>query len=99
MIIKSHKKIPNGIINAEFEGKYLKARHIQNVTPIMEAAYQERQESMGKGRQLIGDRMERIACVPTIIFAEHPEFSHDEKALRKWLKNEGSCYRTSMRQI
>ena len=100
MIIKSKKKIEDGLIKAEFEGNYLKATHIQNLTPVMEEAYNERQASIGEGRKLIGDRLERIACIPSIIFAEHPEFIHDEKALRKWLRSdEGKVYRTSTRSI
>ena len=99
MIIKSNKKIEDGLIKAEFEGKKLKTLHAQNITPILEATYQERQESIGQSRQLIGDKMERIACVPTIVFAEHPEFIHDDKAFRKWLRNEGAVYRTSTRSI
>lgn len=99
MIIKTHKKIADGIIGAEFEGNNLKVRHIQNITPVMEEAYLERQAGIGEGRKLIGDQMERVACIPDIVFAEHPEFMKDMKALKKWLKGEGSVYRTSTRQI
>lgn len=99
MIIKSHKKIADGLLKAEFEGDYLKATHIQNLTPILEEAYLERQAGIGEGRKLIGDGMERIASVPDIVFAEHPEFWHDMKALKKWLKGEGKAYRTSTRSI
>lgn len=88
------------MVKADFEDNQLKTLHIQNVTPIMEAAYAERQANIGEGRRLIGDGMERIACVPTAVFAEHPEFMSDMKALRKWLKSdEGKVYRTSTRQI
>lgn len=99
MIIKTNKVFENNIVKAEFEGKNLKVLHAQNITPILEAAYEERKESIGQGRQLIGDKMERIATVPSIVFAEHPEFLHDDKAFRKWLKGDGACYRTSTRSI
>lgn len=99
MIIKSHKKVSDGILEARFEGELLKTTHIQNVTPVMEEAYLERQAGIGEGRKLIGNGIERIACVPDIVFAEHPEFLHDMKALKKWLKGEGKIYRTSTRSI
>ena len=99
MIIKSHKKIADGLLKAEFEGNKLKATHIQNLTPVMEEAYAERQAGIGEGSKLIGDGMERVACIPDIVFVEHPEFWRDMKALKKWLKNEGAVYRTSTRQI
>lgn len=99
MIIKTHKKIANGLVAAKFEGDKLKALHVQNVTPVMEEAYLDRQANIGQGRKLIGDKMERVASIPDIVFAEHPEFWKDMKALKKYLRGEGKVYRTSTRQI
>lgn len=100
MIIKSNKKIEDGMIKTAFEGDYLKVTHIQNVTPILEAAWEARQAMIGASRRIIGDGMEHIAYIPESVMAEHPEFWRDPEAMRKWLKSdEGQYYRTSTRSI
>ncbi len=101
MLITTHKNFGEGLIAAKFDGDKLVARHVQNVTPIMEACYKERIANMGSNLPVLGDVWEKIASVPHIVFAEHPEFLHDGKALLKWLREdeEGRMYRTSTRNI
>lgn len=100
MIIKTNKKLSEGLIDARFDKDKLKVLHRYDVTPILKAAYEERKASIGRFNPILGDKWEKVATVPSIIFAEHPEFEHDPKALNKWLKTEeGKAYRVSNRKI
>ena len=37
----------------------------------------------------------KIASIPPLVYFKHPEFHHDQKALRRWLQtDEGRVYRT-----
>jgi len=66
--------------------------HIQDNRPILKACAEERKEY---DKSFKRDRIARkIASIPSLVFFNHPEFHDDDKALRRWLDNEGRGYRT-----
>ena len=90
-LVMSNK--PEGLWNAGLEGDKFKFLHSQNVTTILQAAYQLREQD---NNGFTKDRsLRQIACIPALEFAKHPEFVKDPQSIKKWLKTPaGSIYRT-----
>jgi len=89
-IIKSRKKLIEGLADVEFSEEHIKSTHVENVTPIFSANHKER-ESFGNG--WTGDRnMRRIARIPVLVAVEaeknHPGFLRDEYMMRKFLQTD-----------
>jgi len=80
------------IIKADFSGDNMIVVHGQETYDIQEEAHLIRKYSDNGFTE--GRTMRHIARIPELVFAQHPEFNYDTKALMDWLKNEGSCYRT-----
>ena len=99
MIIRT--KTPGvGILDMDFKTRYhkghrrdtLETQYIQNVEPIQAKVAMLKKET---DRGFTVDRtMQHIASIPMLIWVQHPEFVHDQKAVERWLRTEeGAPYR------
>lgn len=81
----------DGVITDTFDfvqdlgGGKVKLTHTQNVTDILQYAYNSRQGGHTPKR---GGDMRQIAVVPSVVFALFPEMDGDLKAFKKWLFKE-----------
>lgn len=67
-------------------GDGYKITHTQNVTDILQYAYECR-KGMQRRQNKTGD-MRELAVVPALVFQYFPEIENDKKAFKKWLFNE-----------
>lgn len=91
MIFKGTVDIPedssSAIVESEAVGSdKFKLIHAQPIGDIMKHAYEYRKLD-GNGFT-DGKNMRKIASIPAIEFVKHPEWAHDTKAMKKWLKSE-----------
>ena len=86
------------ILRAKYEGEKFKIQHGELIQPI-EADVQDIREHTDNG-WTDEKNFRQIASIPSLVFMEHPEFLHDDLALRRWLKTEeGRRYRTVRKGI
>lgn len=87
MIIKDTDAPDRGVIDATFEGDNLKVTHVQDVDPILKDL-QLRKLEQNEGGFSDDRSMRFLGTVPMSVFALHPEFLHDTKALVKWMETD-----------
>jgi len=79
-----------GIWSARIDGDECRIFHAQKTDDIDLQNHIERES--GNNGWTIDRSMRKIASIPALEFAKHPEFTQDEATLKKWLKKEGRRY-------
>jgi len=81
-------------IGFEQYGSEFKITHVQPIADIVNEVQAFKSLDTRNGFSF-DKSVRRIASIPAIEFVKHPEWAHDQKALRKWLKSEeGRMYLT-----
>jgi hypothetical protein len=87
MIIKDDTAFDRGIQDVRFEDDQLIVDHVQDLDPIY-ADLKLRKENQHEGGFSKNRNQRFIGTVPMSVFALHPEFLTDTKALMNWLAND-----------
>ena len=86
------------ILRAKYEGEKFKIQHGELIQPIQEDAQIIKEHTDNGWTDERNFR--QIASIPSLVFMQHPEFLHDDIALRRWLRSEeGSRYTTVRKGI
>ena len=87
-----------GTIDVQYQKDKIVFTHVEHIDPYMQFAYEARKNP---NNGFSKDRTWRhIARIPVLEVIKHPEWFHDSKALKKWLKSpEGERFRVVRKGI
>ena len=89
-IIKSNKKMQNGIVDYSENSEFVQATHVEEVGSIFKANREKREHGDGIGMS-DNKSMRQIASIPALMWVEaekkYPDLLKDKKQMKAFLKS------------